>query len=90
MKWNKYPEVKPTDENKKYLIAVEVLGLTDAYCYNTALYTKNLYKFDKHDFFEFKGKGQDGFVEFNDEYGEWQTRYCEYWAEIEPPKEVKK
>lgn len=44
MKWNKYPEVKPTEEGKRYLIAVEVPYLRDGFCYNLAIYTQNLYK----------------------------------------------
>lgn len=84
MKWNKYPEVKPTNEDEYYLLAT---GVGYGYYYRVAYWTKNLYKFNKLDFCDCEGENQGGFVKYNDKTGHWYCDDSEYWAEIEPPKE---
>lgn len=83
-KWHKYPEVKPTDINKYYLLAMKLDE--ERYIYKIAQYTKDLYKFDKFDFYEYKDKRQDGFFAYDSEYGFLHCDSYGYWAEINAPK----
>lgn len=82
MKWHKYPEEKPTEEGKKYLITYRCAGIR---FYEVADWSNDLYETDEHDFAHYEEKGRQGFYMYDRESGYFEMG-CEYWAEIEPPK----
>lgn len=79
-RWNDYSIVKPTDENKYYLVYTRKFG--NVGFYTLAKYANNLYDVDRFDFYDEKGKS--GFYYFDSEFG-YLTIECMYWVEIVPP-----
>ena len=68
---NAYPEKEGV-----YLCYHETAGIG---FYDILQYVKDLYKYDKFDFPDSKGKG--GFVEYDSEYGSYEVT-VEAWTEI--------
>ena len=73
--WIPCSERLPEDEGKKYIVQktngfIDILG-----------FTKDAYKLSRFDFYEYKGKKQSVFYEWDSEYGyiDWE---CEAWQPL--------
>lgn len=63
MRWKKYSEEKPTNEEHEYLVKMK--GLVGV-CYDTYSWANNLSEVDEWDF---RGMEEDGFYYFDSEWG---------------------
>lgn len=82
--WNKIVDKMP-EEDGMYLVLRKV-GKGKGYI-DIQRYTNNLYKLNKHDFWNEKGKG-GGFVGFSDEFGYFKAKDVVAWMELpEIPEE---
>lgn len=79
LKFNKYPDIKP-DEETAYLCFTKSGGL------EILSYSKDLYKTNDYDFMEYKG--QDGFFQYNSEWGDFYIDDVLAWAKIPTDEEI--
>lgn len=47
-------------------------------------FVKDLYKFDKYEFEEYKGKKQSGWYNYDSEYGSYEVHGVMAWQELPP------
>ena len=75
MRWKKYSEEQPTNEEHEYLVKMK--GLCGI-CYEIYSWTSNMSKVDE---WVFRGMEEDGFYCFDGEYGFCNTEVSKLYGE---------
>ena len=84
-KWN--PASKPPKHNGSYLCQLKLNDRMQTIM-EVLKYSTDLYKVDKYDFLEYKGKHVGGFYSYNSEWGYSEIDWVQAWMELPPEYEV--